>query len=259
MILRKGSAGPAVEELQGLLARHGFYAGAQDGDFGPKTEAAVRQFQASIGLKSDGVVGEATWRELRVSERSPQSKRDQEYLLGLVNWTIPTRAKAALNAAILDVGKRELPTGSNVGPEIEHLLKNPMPSGKGESYYDYIGYDGAGAPPWCALAVCAWVAKSGIFPFPRWFGGVSQLESWAGKAGLFRTNRSEVWPSGAIFTMGRAMSGSDPQTSIRNGHCGLVVMDEGDSIVTVEGNTDDSVAWRRRKKSTLRGYIPWWA
>ena len=35
-----------------------------DGVFGPRTERAVRTFQQSVGLLSDGLVGEITWREI---------------------------------------------------------------------------------------------------------------------------------------------------------------------------------------------------
>lgn len=62
--LRRGAEGAAVERLQGLLAAAGFAVGALDGDFGPKTEAAVRAFQRHAGLVADGIAGEKTWAAL---------------------------------------------------------------------------------------------------------------------------------------------------------------------------------------------------
>ena len=49
----------AVRQLQQLLSHR--YNVAVDGQFGPGTEAAVRQFQADNGLVVDGLVGPATW------------------------------------------------------------------------------------------------------------------------------------------------------------------------------------------------------
>lgn len=53
--LRVGSQGPEVERLQRML-----HVQPADGDFGPKTAAAVREFQKSHGLVADGVVGPKT-------------------------------------------------------------------------------------------------------------------------------------------------------------------------------------------------------
>ena len=56
--LRRGDSGPAVELLQNLL---GFRPGSGlDGDFGPATEARVREVQRWGGVDADGVVGHAT-------------------------------------------------------------------------------------------------------------------------------------------------------------------------------------------------------
>lgn len=56
--------GDDVRMLQIHLAAHGFDVGLVDGDFGKKTDAAVRSFQSSKGLLVDGVVGPGTWTEV---------------------------------------------------------------------------------------------------------------------------------------------------------------------------------------------------
>lgn len=60
-ILKRGNHGPQVSALQGVLAAGGFYSGRIDGDFGGKTDKAVRDVQSAFGLKADGVVGAKTW------------------------------------------------------------------------------------------------------------------------------------------------------------------------------------------------------
>jgi N-acetyl-anhydromuramyl-L-alanine amidase AmpD len=64
--LRSGASGWQVTRLQRLLRQHGLLPEpAQiDGDFGPVTEAAVRDFQELHGLEVDGVVGPLTWAAL---------------------------------------------------------------------------------------------------------------------------------------------------------------------------------------------------
>jgi len=42
------------KELQALLANRGFELGMVDGKVGPKTRAAIRAYQASVGLQPDG-------------------------------------------------------------------------------------------------------------------------------------------------------------------------------------------------------------
>jgi hypothetical protein len=58
-MLRMGSTGRRVRELQALLIRAG-YAVKEDGDFGPTTKKALAAFQSAHGLKADGVYGPKT-------------------------------------------------------------------------------------------------------------------------------------------------------------------------------------------------------
>ncbi|WP_102959171.1 peptidoglycan-binding protein [Mangrovicella endophytica] len=62
-VLRRGSEGSAVAELQTFLRRAGIPV-AIDGEFGPATALAVVTFQARAGLLADGVVGPQTWQAL---------------------------------------------------------------------------------------------------------------------------------------------------------------------------------------------------
>lgn len=72
-ILRQGSKGNAVIELQQILQIKGFYNGKIDGDFGTGTANAVLKFQKANALTADGVVGNASWTKLRTSNPLPSN------------------------------------------------------------------------------------------------------------------------------------------------------------------------------------------
>ncbi len=63
-VLKEGSTGDAVEELQELLKKYNTYTGAIDGEFGPITKKGVIAFQHRVFLKEDGIVADTTWRAL---------------------------------------------------------------------------------------------------------------------------------------------------------------------------------------------------
>ena len=62
--LERGSHGDYVRVLQGFLICHGYDTGGFDGDFGGRTESAVRTFQSVRGLYVDGIAGRNTFEEL---------------------------------------------------------------------------------------------------------------------------------------------------------------------------------------------------
>ena len=63
-VLRVGSQGTAVSQLQQRLKDLGYYTGTVDGVFGSGTEQAVIRFQRANGLTADGVAGEKTLKKL---------------------------------------------------------------------------------------------------------------------------------------------------------------------------------------------------
>jgi len=64
-LLRRGTRGAEVSELQGFLNLRGHESGPVDGVFGNMTDQAVRAFQRERGLNADGVVGAQTRTEVR--------------------------------------------------------------------------------------------------------------------------------------------------------------------------------------------------
>ncbi|SHN25362.1 N-acetylmuramoyl-L-alanine amidase [Chitinophaga sp. CF418] len=63
---RRGDKGELVKTIQGKLGL------TKDGIFGPKTEAAVRQFQRNHQLVPDGIVGPKTWKVFDQVAAQPQ-------------------------------------------------------------------------------------------------------------------------------------------------------------------------------------------
>lgn len=63
-ILRQGSTGNEVKEVQRRLKMWGYYNGSVDGIFGAGTRSAVIAFQQKNGLTADGIVGQSTYKAL---------------------------------------------------------------------------------------------------------------------------------------------------------------------------------------------------
>lgn len=72
-VVKQGSRGAGVEAVQWALTRAGFPTGI-DGDFGPATARAVKEFQAAKKLTVDGLAGSNTWAKLGLltDEKRPQ-------------------------------------------------------------------------------------------------------------------------------------------------------------------------------------------
>lgn len=60
-MLKSGSQGAVVTEVQTVLKDRGLYKGGIDGVYGSQTRSAVIAFQQSRNLNPDGIVGPRTW------------------------------------------------------------------------------------------------------------------------------------------------------------------------------------------------------
>ena len=104
MILKKGSKGVEVKELQGLLYLY------QDGIFGALTEEAVKEFQKANGLTPDGIVGDNTWAKLKGNTLAKSKRTINEII---VHCSATQEGKAFTTA---DIKKWHLARGfSDIG------------------------------------------------------------------------------------------------------------------------------------------------
>jgi len=259
--IRRGSKGEDVTTLQQALNAHGYGPLVEDGDFGPGTQQVVFQFQQSQALTADGIVGPSTWGALltgpaaNLAPADPWEAKRKELTAEIAG--VSGVRLLALQFAIADLGKKEIPNGSNKGSEIAHIV---------DGYAAYWQISGSPYYPWCMIAGSVWSARGlGLgdrgdninwkqHPFGHWFGGVAQARDWAEANG-----RLDKTPEpGHLVTMSRAGSSSDSATSTRAGHTGIVVSVEGDHVTTIDGNVSNRVATKVRAIKDLTGFIRWW-
>lgn len=107
-LVKQGDHGDNVTALQYLLRAHGADI-VVDGDFGPQTDAAVRQFQDAHGLAVDGKVGNQTWSAV-IIQVGPGSTGDA------------VRAVQAMGL-ILYVDQPPLVVDGDFGPETETRVR----------------------------------------------------------------------------------------------------------------------------------------
>lgn len=111
-MLRMGSKGARVRELQALLTRAG-HPVKVDGDFGTATKEAVKAFQRKQKIKVDGVVGPETVRRLEEWKVTPEERPGEQAVtevdevkdaakgLGLLGFVTAIRDQLAETATYL--------------------------------------------------------------------------------------------------------------------------------------------------------------
>ena len=150
-------------------------------------------------------------------------------LLGLSNVAEPT-AKTALDFASEEVGVEEIPRGSNDGERVR----------------EYLRAGGCTIPaPWCAGFIMWCLNQAGIKPF-------------------ITAHVATMWDKNKTIQKFSPQVGDVFIQINKNGsgHCGFVERVAGDSVDTIEGNTNDEgsregfeVCRRTRNQNTIRGYL----
>ncbi|WP_351237209.1 glycoside hydrolase domain-containing protein [Streptomyces sp. NPDC002133] len=111
--VQSGSTGNLVKAAQCLLKAAGYDPGAPDGDFGPNTTTAARNFQTSRGLTADGVVGPKTWTALLSRGSTPTVQN------GSTGEAV-TRLQRALTAAL----GRTVAIDGDFGPGTDQAVRD---------------------------------------------------------------------------------------------------------------------------------------
>lgn len=106
-MLRMGSKGRRVHELQSLLIRAG-YAVKEDGDFGPTTKKALQAFQAARSLTADGIYGPQTETALVELRQSASDNPGHQPITKLVD--VQKGVGAGLGGAVTLTGAKEVLT-----------------------------------------------------------------------------------------------------------------------------------------------------
>jgi uncharacterized protein (TIGR02594 family) len=226
-MLREGSSGSAVAEMQQQLKQRGFNPGSVDGVFGPRTEMAVKAFQRSQGITVDGVFGPQSQNAMSQtpmsSRRMPSSNASQE----------STGARAVGNAPSnsgspkwLDIARGELGVSE---------IKGARDNQRIVEYHSTTGGFGNDEVPWCSSFVNWTMKEAGIKGTNN-----AMARSWLnwGKATEPRV--------GAVAVFSR---GNNPS----QGHVGIYLGTEGNNIKVLGGNQGDKVSISYYPKSRLLG------
>lgn len=148
-----------------------------------------------------------------------------------------TLKEQALQQAITQIDKQEIPRGSNWGPDVK-------------AYLNSVGINFPAS--WC-MAFVYWCFKTAAIELNITntaikTGGV--LAAW-NKAS--KTSKASIPSIGSVFIMdfGKGL-----------GHTGIVEKFDDEFIYTIEGNTNDTgsregyeVCRRKRARKTIKGYI----
>ncbi|CRK56505.1 N-acetylmuramoyl-L-alanine amidase [Alloactinosynnema sp. L-07] len=134
--MAQGTSGPNVTSAQHLLRHHGYNISA-DGNFGPGTADAVRQFQTAKGIGVDGQIGPQTWAKLVVSVQrynNSEAVKGAQVQLNRYGYGLTVDGDfggGTHNAAVAFQTAQGLENNGNIGPMTWQALVGGTPGGGG--------------------------------------------------------------------------------------------------------------------------------
>lgn len=138
-ILRSGSSGNAVEQLQKQLKELGYYTGSVDGSYGAGTTNAVKDFQQVNSLTADGIAGAQTLEKVYSYYAKPKPKGSSNTSSGSKATATPrvtatpkaTATPNLNNARVIELGN----SGSDVRQVQNRLISLGYLAGTADGSY----------------------------------------------------------------------------------------------------------------------------
>ncbi|MCI0488265.1 MAG: CHAP domain-containing protein [Blastocatellia bacterium] len=194
----------------------------EDGDFGKQTRNAVLLFQTrftdtdGLPLKIDGEIGPITWAALFGAQSVPVRNDTSSALL-----------TAVLEVAVSQIGVREVPPGSNRGPQVDQYVRS-------------VGLSPTGRFAWCVAFVyfCFEEAAKKLERSNPMVKTAGVIDHWnkAGAQNIPRITAARASNSPSLVKPGHIFVISH---GAGLGHTGLVERVTGGKLVTIEGNTNE--------------------
>lgn len=234
MLIRLGNRGSEVLRLQMELKRAGYSPGPIDGDFGPKTLAAVREYQRKHGLEIDGIAGPNTLKSLHTDVFEHHNHHAQRHAVHRPHHTHNNHHNSIGNFVhrMLNETRRHL--GFHEG----YNNRNP-----------FSHYFGRPAEAWCADFVSYCASKAGAHLNTASAQGVADILRHKG----FWKGRHNPQAGDAVTFCWRGNGGWADHVGIVE----KVYMSGGHKYIqTIEGNSSNSVCRHtyRADSAVINGY-----
>jgi hypothetical protein len=192
-----------------------------DGDFGERTEAAVKDFQKANGLGVDGVVGQNTYRKLV----EPMTKAFTKIEGISIRDLIIAYAKQHLNSAPYEMG------GANRGPWVRAYMD-------GMEGKDWL---------WC-MGFVQTILDQAFFTLGQDFTTVmkrsfscDEIANKGQSNGRFLAN-ADAQKTPEVIQPGDVFLRRNPKNNLDWTHTGIIVQMVGTIMHTIEGNTNEQGA-----------------